>query len=261
LDLNAGSGLLTWEIVRRAPEGGTWAMVRDRQAGEGLRQQAEGLPELQRPVVLVVPLSSSGHGLEELPELLALRSEGGLAGEAQLHFDAIVGRNALGLLADKVQALQLLGTLLQPGGRISLAETVVNQAQRLYDLVDLSSLGESLRGRVIEAEEGIYGETSDPLVNWTAGDLQRDLEAAGFETVAVQEEDEESEALINPAAIEGWFAEDPDRERPSYAQHLLGRITAEELAEVQVLFQRQLAGQSVPWRTQIAFIAGSWAGE
>jgi putative ATPase len=261
LDLNAGSGLLTWEIVRRAPEGGTWAMVRDRQAAEGLRQQSQGLPELQRPVVLVVPLSSSGHGLEELPELLALRGEGGLPGGAQLHFDAIVGRNALGPLADKVQALRLLGTLLQPGGRVSLAETVVNRAQRLYELVDLSSLGGDLRRRVSEAEEGIYAMASDPLVNWTAGDLRRDLEAAGFEDIAVQEEGEESEVLISPVAIEGWFAEDPDRGRPSYAQHLLGRITAEELAEVRALFRRQLTGQTVAWRTRIAFIAGSWAGE
>ena len=31
LDLNAGSGLLTWEILRRTPEGGTWALARDRQ--------------------------------------------------------------------------------------------------------------------------------------------------------------------------------------------------------------------------------------
>ena len=232
-----------------------------------MRQQAEALPDLQRPVVLVVPLSSSGHGLEELPELLALRGDGGLTGEArlpgqaQLHFDAMVGRNALGPLADKVQALRLLGTLLQPGGRISLAETVVNRAQRLYELVDLSSLDEDLGGRVIEAEEGIYAEASDPRVNWVAADLQRDLEAAGFETVAVQEEGEESEALISPAVIEGWFAEDPDRERPSYAQHLLDRITAEELAEVRALFQRQLAGQSVAWRTRTAFITGNWTGE
>jgi hypothetical protein len=102
---------------------------------------------------------------------------------------------------------------------------------------------------------------SDPLVNWTAGDLRRDLEAAGFEDIAVQEEGEESEVLISPVAIEGWFAEDPDRGRPSYAQHLLGRITAEELAEVRALFRRQLTGQTVAWRTRIAFIAGSWAGE
>jgi hypothetical protein len=243
------------------PEGGTWALAYDRQAGEALRQQAEGLPELQRPVVLVAPLASAGPGLAELPDLLALRGEGDGSGRDRLLFDAIVGRNALGRLSDKAQALRLLGNQLQPGGRISLAETVMAQAQRLYDLVDLSSLGEDLWGRVIEAEEGIYGDVGDPLVNWTADDLQSDLEAAGFEGIVVEEESEESKMLISPAAAERWFSEEQDRERPTYAQHLLGRITVEELTEVRALFQRQLAGQEIAWRTRIAFIAGSWAGE
>jgi putative ATPase len=261
LDLNAGSGLLTWEIVRRTPEGGTWALARDRQAGAGLREQAERLPELQRPVVLVGPSTGPGQGLEELAELLALRSEGGRAGEAGLRFDAIVGRNALGSLPDKARALRLLAEQLQPGGRISLAETVVQQAQRLYDLVDLSSLDEDLQERILAAEEGIYADTGNPLVNWSAADLKHALEAAGFEAAAAQEESEESETLISSAAIEGWFAVDPERERPSYAQHLLARLTMDEVAEVRALFQRQLVGQAVAWRTRIAFIVGRWAGE
>jgi putative ATPase len=42
LDVNAGSGLLTWEAVRRAPEGGVWALTADQQAGQALRQMGEG---------------------------------------------------------------------------------------------------------------------------------------------------------------------------------------------------------------------------
>src|SRR5690606_21301680 len=43
LDANAGSGLLTWEAVRQAPEGGVWAITADEAAGEALRQQAARL--------------------------------------------------------------------------------------------------------------------------------------------------------------------------------------------------------------------------
>jgi len=101
LDLAAGSGLLTWEALRRTPEGGTWSLVRDRQFGEGMRQQAERLPEMERPVVIFGDSSSpSGLGVEELPDLLALR------GEQDLRFDAIVGRNALGQAADKLHTLR-----------------------------------------------------------------------------------------------------------------------------------------------------------
>jgi putative ATPase len=243
LDLNAGSGLLTWEILRRAPEGGTWALVRDRQTGDGLRQQAERLPEIERPVVLV---GEAG----ELPDLLGLRGEG------DLRFDAIVGRNALGPLPDKEAVLRLLARWLLPGGRLSLAETVVRRAQRLYGLVDLSSLGDDLRERVVGAEEQIYAQAQDPLVNWDMTDLVDALERAGYREVTVLEEVQEAEMLISPATVERWFEMDPEQDRPSYAQHLLRQITANELVEVAALFQRQLAGQAVAWRTCIAFVSG-----
>jgi putative ATPase len=252
LDLNAGSGLLTWELLRHAPEGGTWALARHRRDGEALRQQAERLPELERPVVLVGDIA-------ELPQLLALRGEG------EIQFDVIVGRNALGALPDKAEILGLLARLLQPGGRLSLAETVVRHTQRLYDLVDFSTLGDdgsaslttSLRQRVAAAEEEIYADAGDPLVNWDAADLEQILKSAGFEEVTRHEESQEAEMLISQATFDRWFALDASEERPSYARHLLQRLTMDELMEVQALFRRQLAGQTVPWQTRIAFLAGT----
>jgi len=244
LDLNAGSGLLTWEILRRAPEGGTWALVQDRQSGEGLRQQAERLPELRRPVVLV-------GEIEELPELLALRDE------VDLHYDAIVGRNALGALPGKENALRLAAGLLRPGGRISLVETVIRQAQRLCDLVDLSSLGGDLQVRIVDAEEQIYAAADDPLINWNEEDLERIFQAAGLEQVSVEVEVQTTETLIGPAAIERWFSPAEAGKRPSYSQQLQRLVTPDELVEVRALFQRQLAGQTVSWRSRLAFAGGS----
>jgi putative ATPase len=243
LDLRAGSGLLTWEILRRAPEGGTWALAQDREMGEGLRQQAERLPRLQRPVVLV-------GEIEELADLLALR------GENDLRFDAVVGRNALGALADQAGALRRLAGWLQPGGRLSLAETVVGGSQRLHELVDTSSLAENLRRRLVEAEEAIYRQADDPLVNWQATDLGQALEAAGFEEVAVEDEVLEDERLISAAALDRWFSDSEAGERPSYGQHLGQRLTSSERAEVEALFRRQLSGQTVTWRTRIAYVCG-----
>jgi putative ATPase len=240
LDLSAGSGLLTWEILRRTPEGGTWALVRDRQAGEGLRQQAERLPELERPVILV-------GELEEMDDLLALR------GEAGLGFDAVVGRNAFGAAADKRAVLRHATSRLRSRGRLSLVETVVRHAQRLYQLVDLSPLGNDLGQRVAAAEEQIYLDLNDPLINWDADDLREWLADAGLVEIGLQSVDETAETLVSPEALERWFGATLDRARPSYAQHLLRLITAPELADVHALFIRNLAGQIVPWRTRQVF--------
>jgi putative ATPase len=243
LDLNAGSGLLTWEILRRTPEGGTWALVRDRQAATGLRQQVEQLPQLERPVIL------AGQPAE-LPSLLGLRGEG------DLRFDAVVGRNALGPLPDKTATIHELVARLRPGGRLSLAEVVSKHTQRLYDLLDLSSLDSDLQERLIAAEEAIYAQAGDPWVNWNAGDLQAVLEAAGLVGVASEQEVQTAERLVSPETVARWFAPDTDSERPTYAQHLLQRISPKELAAVQALFERQLAGQAVPWRTHLLLLSG-----
>jgi putative ATPase len=252
LDLNAGSGLLTWECLRRCPEGGTCALAYGRQSGEGLRQQAERLPELERPVVLIADPSSSGPGLEELTGLLRLR------GEADLRFDAVVGRNALGQLADKGAALRTLREWLRPGGRLSLVETVVRQGQRLHELVDLSSLDQDLTRRIAAAEEEIYADPGDPLVNWESTDLRELVAGAGFEMASVETEMEVADRLIAPAVLDRWFGADsssPAPGRPSYAQHLRHRISEDELTDVRALFYRQLSGQTVPWRTRLAYLA------
>ena len=189
--------------------------------------------------------------IEELPELLALR------GEAEVRFDAIVGRNALGALPDKAAALRQLAGWLQPGGRLSLAETVVRHSQRLYDLVDLSSLGDDLRQRVVEAEEAIYADGGDPLVNWDADELAGragsrrlwgDCRPGGDARGRDAGQPGDAGPLVRRRT--------PSGQRPSYAQHLLRRLTADELAEVGALFHRQLAGQTVPWRTRIVFVSG-----
>jgi len=261
LDLNAGTGLLTWEILRRAPEGGTWALAHDRQTGEGLRQQAERLPEMERPAILV-------GEMEELPALLALRGEG------ELLFDAIVGRNALGRDPDKAGALRLLAGRLRPGGRLSMAETVARRTQRLYALIGdgPSGLGEDLYRRVCEAEEAIYADANDPLVNWESADVERLLAEAGFEGVTAEVEVQTSDLLVTSAVLDRWFAPDAERgpvphasrrspsgdgSRPSYARHLLRGITTQELAAVRAEFQRRLAGQTVPWRTETAFFSAA----
>ena len=180
-----------------------------------------------------------------------------LRGETALRFDAIVGRNALGGAQDKGESLRLLSAWLRPGSRLSLAETVVRHAQRLYDLVDLSLLDGDLRQRVVETEDGIYANPEDALVNWDMADLRRALEEAGFGDVTTQEEDQEAEALISPATLAHWFSTEADRDRSTYAQRLLQRITEDELGQVRALLESQLARQTVLWRTRVAFVSGS----
>lgn len=241
LDLNAGTGLLTWEAVRRASVGGVWALTTDPQTAEVLRNQAANLEAISRPVIL------SGT-LEELSDLIAAQSQG------EIHFDVLVGRNALTHHPSKVAAAQIIAPLLADRGRLSLAEVLPHHAQRLYRLADLSSLDESLRHRLIAAEEAIYTNSGDPMVNWDAPDLKAALRVTGFSDVQIQVETVTTQRIISDEHLVRWFSTNSDGQRPTYAQHLLQQLSAEELAHVQALFESQLRNQALPWTSQIVYL-------
>ena len=242
LDLNAGTGLLLWEAVRRAPVGGVWALAADERTGGVLRQQAANLDSLARPVIMV-------GALDELPDLIAAWGQG------DVRFDAVVGRNALTQHPDKGAAAALIASLLGEGGRLALAEVVPRHAQRLYRLADLSELGAALRKRLIAAEEAIYADPDDPMVNWDVADVQAALQAAGLAAVTAQVESPAAQQHVSAEQLARWFDAGADRQRPTYAQRLRQHLSADDLARVQALFERQLHDQSASWTSQVVYLS------
>jgi putative ATPase len=245
LDLNAATGLLTWEALRRTPEGGVWALSTDAAAGEALRQQAERLPAVERPVILVGELLN-------LPTLLAA------GGNQEVHFDAIVGRNALTRYPDKTAALACLHDRLAPGGRLALAEVVPRQAQRLSALGDVSALDRDLVTRWRAAEEAMYQTPDDPLVNWDVPALEAALRAAGFcLTAPLQCVTQTEERYLTTAHLDRWCTRTATRDRPSYAQRVLTFLSVEEWQSVEACLRPQLQEHTVPWQTTLVYITAT----
>jgi putative ATPase len=239
LDLNAGTGLLTWEALRRVPEGGVWALAREARVAEALSQQASQLPAIERPLVLA-------GDLEQLPALLAA------ADSAEVRFDVMLGRNSLTQCTDKAATLTLLFAWLQPGGTLSLAELMPRHAQRLYALVTLTDLPPAVAAAVQQAEEAIYARPDDPLVNWDAATLEQAAIQAGFEIESIETQESSSDRIISREQVARWFAQ--GGERPSYGDHLRRVLSAEEIEAVAALYLRQLAGQTVAWRSQVCYL-------
>ncbi len=261
LDLNAGTGLLTWEAMRRVVEGGVWALAVRPDEAVALREMAARFPEVERPIVLQgVPA--------EVPELLALRGEG------DVRFDAIVGRGALGVhlrsgeappavlpppqaavrSTPVAQAIGLIAALLRPAGILSLAEPVPRHTQRLYALVNLAVLGDDLAQRVRQAEEAIYADPADALVNWGEEELRAACFEADLTAIAIDCVETTAEARISPATLDRWFSAAPAGQRLSYAQRLAARLDGEEMAAVEALFRRELTGATVGWRSVTAYV-------
>ncbi len=252
LDVNAGSGLLTWEAVRRLPEGGVYALATSPADSQALAEQAAFLPEMERPSLLEGEIG-------DLPGLLAH--------EPGLRFDAIVGRNALLRSPNKRDALAQLKTLLADDGWLALAERIPRHTQRIYALLDCSSLGDELAARFQAAEEAIYADPTDDLVNWdeeTVGIALAELwgDDAGV-TIGESVSESVIELQVTPAVVARWFGESvadrpngvrPDGVRPTYAQRLAERLSTAEVDAVKALVERQLLQQRVQWRSRTALV-------
>ncbi len=241
LDLHAATGLFTWEALRRAPEGHVFALARTPQEAEALKQMAANLPELRRPVILCGDLTA-------LPALVEEAAPG-------VHFDVICGRNALTTHSDRPAAARTLASRLAAGGRLVLVETIPQYTQRLYDLLNLEALSPELANKLIAAEEAIYQDPDDVMVNWADADLAAALAAAGLEAnLAV--ETEAAELHITRAAIDRWFEPRPAG-RPSYGQRLARRLTPAEVALVASVFHRQLEDQMVTWHARTVLVSAA----
>ena len=197
------------------------------------------LPLLKRPLVL----SST---LTELPEVLATQVP-------DIRFDCIIGRNALIHEPDKLAAAKVLAQLLQQSRVLVLAEAVPRHTQRLYRLLEKSKLDADLYQRLVAAEEAIYTNKLDPMVNWDTDELRVAFDSVGL-VVEVDEERSVTQMHITSALIDRWFATTSATNRPSYAAHLQKNLTEEEIRAVKELFTRSLLHQTVNWESAIAFV-------
>ena len=249
LNIGAGSGLLTWEAVRQAPEGGVWALATKPTDGAALQQQVEQLPELERPFILIGSLS-------DLPTLL------GQSHAADLRFDQIMARNPLTTHHIPLAELAACGEWLAENGRLSIAQTIPQQGQRLYELVEWTD--DSLRQAVAAAEEAIYQDTSDPLVNWNEADITAVFREAGWSSVTAYPETQTEQRHISPAMIDRWFGDIGGEEtavvspRPTYRQRLAqAGLTDRQIEQVATRYRQQLADQTVVWQTNIVYLVAS----
>ncbi|NMF83555.1 AAA family ATPase [Nodosilinea sp. P-1105] len=245
LDLNARTGLLTWEAVRRVPEGGVFARTHTAQDQAALTEQAAQLPALTRPIIVHCHLEAIATTLE--------------AHTPGLRCDRIIGRNAFAQAQDRHRFGALLTALLAVGGTIALGETIPRHSQPIIDLVDTTALNPGLVRRWRQAEaalvspaaQGPPSATSDPRFDWDENTLASSLDLAGL-TVDMAVEATISQIYISPALLQRWFA--VDSPLPSYRDRLALHLAEADLATIQQTCQRQLQGQTVRWQTAIAFV-------
>ncbi len=244
LDLNAGSGLLTWEAVRRVPEGSVYACVHSEANAKALEEQSKALPELSRPMILQA-------SLQQLPAMLL---------EQSIQVDCMIGRNVLAEESDKAKAVDWLAAIAQSHPQVSrvnpikiaLAELLPYRTQRLYSLLKPEWLESSLYARLVDAEEAIYSHEATEL-NWNETELKMIFQQAGF-TLEVEVEQMQMPLYITPDAIQRWFAIADNA--PTYRSYINEALTEAEIETIQSCFRQYVCNQMVLWKSAIALLLG-----
>lgn len=244
LDITADSGAFTWEALRRVPEGGVYSLVSSEAAARILQDQADNLPDLRRPLIVIGPA-------QDLPGLMAKASP------ETVRFDFVVGRNLFSQAADRAALAAVLAGVLRPDGSVALCENLPRRSQRLSAYLGaLAEEDSALYERFRIAEEAIYTNPQDPLVNWDGDELAALLSAAGL-TARVELLPFHREQLIGPQQLARWFSD----EAVSYGNRLRQRgLIADDVTACRLQLQRALAGGPVTWHTTAAIIVAQVGG-
>jgi putative ATPase len=233
LDMNAGSGLLTWEAVRRVPEGGVYAWVKTTTDAEALQEQAALLPELNRPIVI------SGGILENLSQL-----------DPDARFDRIVGRNVLFTETNQAAIVELISKKLRADGIMVIAETIISKTQRLYRLIQPDTVNPKLYQRLVEAEEAFYQTQMNDAANRKIDEFCLRIQNNGLK-MHQHVETNQTELKITSTLLDRWF--DSNTDRLSYANQLSCFLSPLEIAKVRLVFDKALRNQVVQWEGAIGF--------
>lgn len=242
LDLNTRTGMITMEAVRHIREGGVWALAHSQESFSTVRKMADRIPPLIRPVIV-----STGWETFEKDLLQA-------AGET-VCFTKIIGRGVLTCHDDKKNLVCRIRRFLDPGGTISLAETVPSSGQRLSQLIDYKRMATDDFEAFIASENDLYSDPCDPMVNWTASSLRNLLNGiAGLKSVYKESEIVENRT-IRPEDIDFWFrtAKGTDG-RLSLGDRCGERMNKKSLELLRRSFHEQLDHTRVQWRSVHLFI-------
>ncbi|MBR5024666.1 MAG: AAA family ATPase [Victivallales bacterium] len=236
LDLTSDAGAFLWEAVRKAPEGGVWGIVKNQQNADILLEQANNLNSLRRPNLLV----SNAETLAETFE----KSEW-----KDVRFDFIIGRNFIANASDKQAAVQNIVKLMnETDGNVALAENIARHTQRLAAL--LQDHGQEWLPRIRKAEDDIYANPDDPLVNWDEKTLASYFENAGRSIKNIELQSFTREIIISSAQLQHWFDNAPG----SFRSRLLKLCTEDDVDNFFNAVRTELLNHKVQWTTQVAFL-------
>ena len=209
--------------------------------------------------------TESVHCCQQRARQLGLQNVRFIQGPAQKlqledsSIDVIVCRSVLCHIMDKTAVAQEWYRVLKQCGRFSFFEPVDRYDTRLSELVDFASLG-SIGARLKTAEEAIYTNPDDPLMNFDEKTLRGVFSTVGFSKIEHESIDRSREYEMTSAFARQWWHVDvggisiPGRRSPY--ELLLRDLPREELDRCVDSFCSELDGRTITFNSKQLYMWG-----
>lgn len=234
LDINASSGLISFEALRRAPEGGVFSVLLPSPAAENFKGLMLQKPEIERAAIVETD-DISASIFEKLEDL---------------KFDRIVGRNFLHITPNLPEFLGAIRDHLDTGGRAVFGNLLPGEMPRIYSL-GVKPIHET---RISSDLFNAWKNAEDELLKSEQGQhfTIRELETAAAQAhidIHIRKLELSGSLTITPSIFKHWF--EPNASEPSYIDKLGQYLSDESCRTIVQWAATYLRSQTVPWPTSV----------
>ena len=135
------------------------------------------------------------------------------------YLDRALTRSVLVHIKDKLPAFKELQRVLKPQGFYCAFEPIIAENTRYYELLSKDKISDYEDFKNAEME--FMSNPDDPLVNFSAKSLDKDLYEAGFSDVLINVNPVQSKYVVSSDAIRSWFTAPPAPDQKTMKQRFL----------------------------------------
>lgn len=168
------------------------------------------------------------------------------------YVDKAMTRSVLVHIVDKQGAMNEIARILKKGGIYSAFEPIIRSNTRYSELTTADEITDWQKFK--EAEDDFMSDMNDPLVNFDANSIAKNIDDAGFADGIVEVTDTPSTYIVQPNAVISWFNSAPSPDRPTSKERYLKYFDEEKVENYIKEVQKALSGKQITVCSKTIFI-------
>ena len=168
------------------------------------------------------------------------------------YLDRALTRSVLVHILDKESAFCEIFRVLKPNGMYCAFEPIISQNTRYYELLKQNEI--TFYEEFKNAEKEFMERKDDPLVNFTAETLDKNLSNAGFSDVLINVVVTPSKYSPNKETIKNWFINPPAPDQKTMKERFLEYFEEKKVDNFIKEVQNALSNKEIQINSKIALI-------